>query len=230
MADIIPAILPKDYEELKNHISLVRGAVSLVQVDICDGNFVKNISWPFRGKEFDPHFEKILAEEEGMPFWEDIEFELDLMVADAIGNFDIYTKLSPKSVVLHLEAAPGPEELRDFIEGIDPYMRENMKIGVAINTTTPVESISPLSHCVDFVQVMGIERIGFQGQEFDERCLDQVRALRRKFPDLVIAVDGAVDFETAPELVQAGASKLVIGSAIFTAGDILGAIEEFRKI
>ena len=45
--DIIPAILPKNYEDLKNKIALVRGIVPVAQIDICDGIFVKNISWTF---------------------------------------------------------------------------------------------------------------------------------------------------------------------------------------
>ncbi|HEV7702571.1 MAG TPA: hypothetical protein VGO63_03990, partial [Candidatus Paceibacterota bacterium] len=69
MAEIIPAILPKNYADLKNKISLVRGFVPLVQVDICDGVFVKSTTWPFfaRGddesfleNDLDEHFRRIL--------------------------------------------------------------------------------------------------------------------------------------------------------------------------
>jgi len=72
------------------------------------GIFVKNLTWPFLSKsaeagpsqvedaDLDIHFKKILNEQEGMPFWEDIDYELDLMVTDAVQNFDIYTKLGPK--------------------------------------------------------------------------------------------------------------------------------------
>ena len=96
MADIIPAILPKNYEDLKNKIALVRGVVPIVQVDICDGIFVKTATWPFSSRaksrneveflnnDLDEHFRRILNEEEGLPFWEDIDFELDLMVANAV--------------------------------------------------------------------------------------------------------------------------------------------------
>src|SRR5271154_4804508 len=99
MAEIIPAILPKNYEDLKNKIALVRGVAPVVQIDICDGNFVPSITWPFLSKSydetflennFDEHFRRILNEQEGLPFWEDIDFELDLMVTNASENFDIY--------------------------------------------------------------------------------------------------------------------------------------------
>src|ERR1035437_5802149 len=221
MVEIVPAILPKDYEDLKNKLALVRGVASLVQVDMCDGIFVKNFTWPFLGEHFDEHFNKILNEEEGMPFWEDMDFEFDLMVADAIDNFDIYTKLGAKNLIFHLEAVGDLNNFKDFLEGIDPYIRDSIEIGVAINPTTKVENIFPIVPFIDFVQVMGIDHDGFQGQDFDERCIEHVEKLKEKFADdVMIAVDGAVDFETAPRLIKAGAEKLVIGSAIFSTSDI----------
>lgn len=241
MAEIIPAVLPKHYEDLKNKIALVRGVVPVVQIDICDGIFVPNITWPFMAKaesndeefldnDFDVHFRRILNEAEGLPFWEDIDFELDLMVAGAVENFDIYTKLGARRIVFHLEAVGDLEEFKNFLEGIDNYVRDVVEIGVAINTTTEIEKIFPLVSSLDFVQVMGIEQIGFQGQDFDEKCLAHIKTLHEQYPDLVISVDGAVDLETASALVGAGASRLVSGSAIFNTDDIIGVVDEFRLI
>ncbi len=244
MPEIIPAVLPKNYEDLKNKIALVRGVVPVVQIDICDGVFVKNITWPFLSKpesadsefmdqDLDAHFRRILNEAEGLPFWEDIDFELDLIVSDAVLNFDIYTKLGARRLVFHIEAQDiqrDLEEFRNFLEGVDTYVRDVVEIGVAINTTTPIEQIFPLISNVDFVQVMGIENIGFQGEEFDERCLEHIKTLHEKYPDLVISVDGAVDFETAPALVSAGASRLISGSAIFNSDDILDTVERMQNL
>src|SRR3989344_9203643 len=229
MTEIIPAILPKNYEELKNEIALVRGLVPLVQVDICDGVFVKNITWPFAGQDFDSHFKKILNEEEGMPFWEDIDFELDLMVTDAIDNFDIYTKLGPKGVIFHLEAVGNLEDFKDFLEGIDMYVRDSIEIGVAIKPSTPLEQIFPLISHIDFVQCMGNDKIAHHGVELDERVYDRIKDLREKYPDLPIAVDIGVNKTTAPLLVEAGVSKLVAGSAIFGSDDIMNSIEGLKN-
>lgn len=229
MIEIIPAILPKNYEDLKNKISLVRGMVKLVQIDICDGIFVPSKTWPFEST-LDEHFNRILNEEEGMPFWEDIDFELDLMVADAVSNFDIYTKLSPKRIIFHIEAVPDLEEFKHFLEGIDVYIRDAMQIGIAINTTTSAEQIFSLVNYVDFVQCMGINKVGFQGQEFDEKVLENIRILRKKYEDLIISVDGGVNFETAPLLIDAGATRLIIGSSIFNTEDIIQTIEEFKNL
>jgi len=242
MADIIPAILPKNYEDLKNKIALVRGVVPIVQVDICDGIFVKTATWPFSSRaksrneveflnnDLDEHFRRILNEEEGLPFWEDIDFELDLMVANAVENFDIYAKLGPRRIIFHLEAVGNLEEFQHFLEGVDTYVRDAIQIGVAISPDASVKQIFPLVNSVDFVQVMGILHEGIQGEEFDPKCLNQIKKLKEKFPDIIISVDGGVDFETAPKLIEAGADRLVIGSAIFNTDDIIGTVERFKQI
>jgi len=247
MIEIIPAILPKNYEDLKNKIALVRGIIPVVQIDICDGIFIKNITWPFlsvgkrsdlenskrsdlKETDTDLHFNKILNEEEGMPFWEDIDFELDLMVLDAVENFDIYTKLGARRIVFHIEAVGNLKEFKNFIEGIDIYVREAMEIGIAINIRTSLEQVFSLIDDVDFVQCMGIDKVGFQGQEFDKKVLENVKILKNKFPDLIISIDGGVDFETASLLIDAGANRLIIGSAIFNTDDIINTIEEFENL
>ncbi len=237
MAEIIPAILTKSYEELKDKVALVRGVVPVVQLDICDGVYTQSYTWPFRStgadREFgdlDFHAQAILNEQEGLPFWEDIDFELDLMVMDAVENFDFYVKFGPKRVVFHLEAQRDLKAFQDFLEGIDLYIRDTIQIGVAINTTTPIEKITPIVPHIDFVQCMGIEQVGFQGQDFDERVLDQVKTLKKKFSELTISVDGAVNEDTAQELVDAGADRLVIGSAIFRTSDIIGTVDMFKNL
>ncbi|MFA5936269.1 MAG: hypothetical protein WC822_00105 [Candidatus Paceibacterota bacterium] len=234
MIEIIPAILPKNYEDLKNKIALVRGIVPIVQIDICDGIFVPSNTWPFdsaQGKPFlDEHFNAILNESEGLPFWEDIDFELDLMVSDVVENFDIYTKLGAKRIIFHVGAVGDLKEFKNFLEGIDIYIREMMEIGISINIDTPLEKVFPLIANVDFVQCMGIDKVGFQGQEFDEKVIENIKILREKFPDIVISIDGGVNFETAPLLINAGVSRLIIGSSIFNTEDIIETIEEFKNL
>ena len=239
MIEIIPAVLPKNYEDLKNKIAMVRGIVPVVQVDICDGVFTKSMTWPFEAPDkdkgiasaaLDRHFEGILNEEEGMPFWEDVDFELDLMVHDAVENFDIYTKLGPKRIFFHLEAVGDLTEFKEFLQGIDVYTRDMIEIGVALNPSTPLEDLYPLVNDVDCVQFMGSDEIGYQGIELDERVPERIKELREKYPDLPISVDIGVNRATAPKLAEAGVTKLVAGSAIFNSGDIIGTIEDFRNL
>ena len=223
--------MPKNYEDLKNRIALVRGLVPIVQVDICDGRFVKNTTWPYDDIENpNSNFAAILHEDEGMPFWEDIDFELDLMVVDAVENFDMYAKLSPTRMIFHFEAMGDPEAFREYLEGIDIYVRDSIEIGVAFGPQTSLDKIYPLVSFVDFVQVMGIEKIGWQGEPFDYRAVDNVKMLKSKYPEVVVSVDGGVDFETAQKLIDAGADRLVIGSAIFKSMNIKETIRDFEDL
>ena len=94
----------------------MRGKAKCVQLDFCDGVFVKTATWPFATGGFeDFDFLKIMNEEEGLPFWEDFDFEFDLMVADAMENFDIYMKLGPKRIIFHLGGAKKFGRIRAFL-------------------------------------------------------------------------------------------------------------------
>ncbi len=241
MIEILPAILPKNYEDLKNKISLVRGIVPIAQVDLCDGIFVKSMTWPFLAPSdegilsdgLDEHFQAILNEREGMPFWEEIDFELDLMVSDAVANFDIYTKLGPKRIIFHLEAEEIQSDLegfKNFLEGIDIYIRDSIEIGVALNPATPLEQVYKIANNIDFVQFMGNDKIGYQGVALDETVYGKIRTLREKYSDMPIGVDIGVNETTGAKLVSAGATKLAAGSAIFNTDDIIGAVERFRNL
>lgn len=229
MAEIIPAILPKNFEDLKNKVGAMRGLVPIVQIDLCDGKFVPTVTWPFHEKDAQS-LDDILNEREGMPYWDEINFELDLMVSDAIENFSNYLSMGARRVVFHIEAVGDVVEFKEFLEGIDLYVREGVDMGIAINNDTALETIFPIISNIDFVQVMGIKHIGMQGADFDERVLERISELKNKFPELVVSVDGSVNEETAPRLLLAGAGRLVVGSAIWQSDDIIGEIYKFKDM
>ena len=77
---------------------------------------------------------------------------------------------------------------------------------------------------------MGIERVGFQHQAFDERVLDQIRMVKKLYPNIKVSVDGSVNKSTIHALVEAGADRLVIGSALFDEIDIQSTLEDFENI
>ena len=233
MTEIIASILSPayTYEEMKNKIAVLRGAISTIQIDFCDGIFVKAVTWPFTSGGFEDYdFQKIINEEKGMPFWEDVDFELDLMVANAVPNFDLYMKLGPKAIIFHIEAVGDLGDFKDFLEGIDPYMRDIVQIGIALNPSTSFEQLYPLVSHIDFVQLMGNDRIGFTGVTLDPRVYERIKLLREKYSDLPIEIDIGVTQDTVPLLVKAGATKLIIGSAIWKSVNPLGALEEFQSL
>lgn len=232
MIEIIASVLPfTTYEELKNKIGALRGIVRTVQIDLCDGIFVPPKTWPFISGGFqDYDFQKIMNEEQGLPFWDEFDFEIDLMVADAMENFDIYMKLGAKRMIFHMEATENLEDFRNFLEGIDLYIRDNVQIGIAFKPSQPLENVFPLISSVDFVQCMGNDKIGFGGVSLDEKVYDRVLLLRKKYPDLPIEVDIGVNEQTAPLLVEAGATKLITGSVLFNSYDKIGLVERFQSL
>ncbi len=229
MTEIIPAIIAENFKELNNKLSHYISATPIVQIDICDGKFVAPISWPMHTDD-EKSITDIINEEEGMPYWDKINFEFDLMVKNGHEQFDFFLRLGAERIIFHIEAEDNKDIFKEFLEGIDMYVRENVKIGIALNTTTPIDDLKLFIPNIDFVQCMGIEKIGFQGQKFDERVLQQISSLRQKYPKLVISVDGSVNKSTAKALVEAGANRLVIGSALNESYNLQDSIEFFRLL
>jgi len=228
MTEITPAVLVNNFSELNEKLSKFVNIAKMVQIDICDGKFVPSTSWPMNRND-EESIQNILNEEDGMPYWKDLDFEFDLMVQNAHKQFDFFARLGVKKIVFHLEAE---EELsfKEFLESLDPYFKDNIDIGIAINTTTDVNKLDTFINFIDYVQCMGIEKIGFQGEPFDERALEQIKSLRAKYPELKISVDGSVNENTAPAILEAGANRLIIGSALLQSYDIRDTLKEFEKL
>ncbi|MEI7463533.1 MAG: HisA/HisF-related TIM barrel protein, partial [Candidatus Taylorbacteria bacterium] len=126
-------------------------------------------------------------------------------------------------IILHLTSKSDIRKAIDDIKG-------KVKIGLALNMETSIDSIDSYIDDISSVQLMGIDNIGFQGQQFDEKVLERVVEVRMKYPDLTITVDGGVSLETAPKLVLAGANRLIVGSAIFESDNYIEAIQKFKGI
>jgi ribulose-phosphate 3-epimerase len=231
MKDIVPAILEKDFGEIKNKLTFLRGKTKYVQLDICDGIFVPSQTWPFATGGFeDSDFLKIMDEEEGLPFWEDFDFEFDLMVENAVENFDAYFKLGPKRMIFHLDAQKNLEKFENFLEGLDMYARDNVELGLAFKPNDDLEIVSKLSHKVDFLHCMGSDRLGFQGELFSPKALENIKFLKKNLPGIVISVDIGINLENAETILNAGADRLTVGSSIWKSPDPIGALESFQSL
>lgn len=231
MIEIIPAILEKDLNEIKNKLTFLRERVKCVQIDFCDGIFVQNKTWPFASGGFEDYdFQKIINEEEGLPFWEEFDFEFDLMVSDAVENFNFYMKLGPKRMIFHLGAQKNLSDFEDFLDGLDMYIRDNIEIGIAFKPDDDLEVVSKFSNKVDFLQCMGIENIGMQGQDFSKKVFENIKYLKEKLPGIVLSVDGGVNFENIEMLLDAGVDRLTVGSAIWKNPDPIEALQTFQNL
>lgn len=228
MTEIIPAVLAQNFSELNEKITKFINITNLIQIDICDGKFVPSISWPMNLRD-EASVQSILDEENGMPFWEQLDFEFDLMVLNAHKQFEFFTRLGAKRIIFHIEAET-EKDFKDFLESLDPYFKDNIEIGLAINTTTDISKLDPFVNYIDFIQCMGIEHIGFQGEPFDEKVLNQIKNIKSKYPEIKISVDGSVNENTAPELIKAGADKLIIGSAFIQSYNIRESFKYFEGL
>jgi ribulose-phosphate 3-epimerase len=218
--EIIPAVMPRTIEELRDMLSRVNGAAPRIQLDVMDGKFVPNVSFPYEVRG------RLGKMPEDLPLWEDFDYELDLMVEDPHETIGAFLALGAARVVVHLESCEAPLLLR----AIEEAKRFDCETGIALANDTPLERLFPLIGSADFIQVMGIARVGFQGEPFDARAISRIEELRSKHPELIISVDGAVNFETAAALADAGANRLVSGSAIFESDDARAAIAELREL
>jgi len=214
MIEIIPAIIPRSLDDLNKKYSQVKHFTDIVQIDVMDGKFVPSVSWPYVDNNEDKE-KSVIAEI-------DFNFEVDLMVLNPEVVVGDWIKAGAKRVIVHIESIKNFLEIFDAISG-------KVELGIALNTNTPNERIYQLIWKIDFIQFMGIEKIGFQGQNFDERVVKKITDLREKFSGIIISVDGGVNIENAPRLIKAGVNRLVSGSAIFESGDIEDTVSKLKN-
>ena len=224
--EIIPAILPKNFKEIEEKVESLIGISDIVQIDICDGKFVPTITWPYWKADVKPDedFSAILREEKGMPNWEKIDYELDLMIDDPTEE-DARKWLSTgaEKIVLHLESSDDLNPVMDVLQDL-------VEIGIAINSTSDVEELRKYENRIQFIQIMGIRKAGFQRERFEDGTYEQIKKVKNTFPDLKVQVDGGVNLENAKKLKDMGIDAFVVGSAIFDSEDIGETYEAFRQI
>lgn len=231
--EIIPAIIPKSFNELQEKLKLVEPFFKTVQLDIMDGIFVNNETWPFiapQGKPAD--LEKLKT---------DALLEAHLMVQSPQYVFEEWLKSPVGRITLHWEPLKDIH-MHDMIPfntqmdaafPVSAFAVEARKrgkwLGIALNPETPIDILDNFINEIDLVLLMSVNP-GFGGQPFQESVLNKIAALRKKHKDVKIEVDGGVNSQNAEKILAAGADYLVMGSAIFDSGDIPQTITNLKKI
>ena len=206
---IIPALLPKNQTELGTKVKKLLGVVSHVQVDVCDGVFVSS-----------------KTQFQNLPSMEEIEYELDLMIDKPERSIEDYIDMQPARIIVHLESVSDHVRLFLALEKI----RGIIEVGLSISNDTPNHVLEKYIEDCDFIQLMGIAKIGSQGNSFDDRVLEKISYFHTQYPEMTISVDGSVNSETIRRLADAGATRFVAGSAIFAEGDITENIEKLESL
>lgn len=228
MPKIIPAILPQTYTGIIHGADRVHECVDTIQIDFVDGVFAPNQTWLFNNKEKE-RFSAIEREDEGLPYWDTLDYEFDLMVQNPLEKMDLFMALGPTKLIFHIGSFK-EEEMLAYFEGLPLIIKETISFGMAVGVDTDIALVEPYRAYIDTIQCMGIAEIGVQGKPFDERVLTQIQKAKELFPEKRISVDGGVSLATAPALVRAGADTLVVGSALFGSTDIYGTIELLENI
>jgi|AntAceMinimDraft_13_1070369.scaffolds.fasta_scaffold20813_2 ribulose-phosphate 3-epimerase len=223
---IIPAIMPERFDDIQSYVSLVRNRTHLIQIDIMDGKYAPERTWPFFYQN-DYRLQDLQKEDEGFPYWENINYELDLMIERPEEVLDTWLSLGASRVVFHYGS------IHDWskIHNIDPVMRNFTRIGIAVTIYDNLDDVCAIIEkgTCDYIQVMGIARIGYQGEPFDSEALGIISHLRKKYPDMLISVDGGVSLQTIGLLKEVGANEFVSGSGVFDGGDAVENIQELEK-
>ncbi len=231
MTEIIPAIMPTDWLDLVAKAQRVSASGALwAQIDIMDGVFVPSRSWPYEETENFSIERKgeVLKNLGQLPEKHTLQYEIDLMTCDADEYYSEWLALDAQRYFFHWEALKNPDTF--FLsEPVVNSRKSGIEIGIAVGAGFDPCLIFPFLSIVDCVQVMGIDKIGYQGQPFDVRSLSVLRKIRAENPHIPLSVDGAVSNITAPQYVASGANRLTSGSTLFQADDMAQKIEELQK-
>ena len=213
MATIIsPSLLAADFTDLSHEVEMInKSDADWLHLD---GTFVPNISFGF------PVIDAV-AKICKKPL--DVHF----MIEHPERYVQRTAKTGAMMMNVHYEACV---HLHRTVQEIHDA---GMKAGVTLNPSTPVCLLEDILNDVDMVLLMSVNP-GFGGQKFIEGTIDKLRALRemvdRKNSRALIQIDGGVQAETAPRLVEAGADVLVSGSYVFKAADPIQTIHDLRSL
>ncbi|MDB5266130.1 MAG: Ribulose-phosphate 3-epimerase [Parcubacteria group bacterium] len=230
MGVIVPAILPTSRNDLDEKLLRLHGLVDTVQVDVVDGRFVTPASWPYKDANAD------VREPSGdtFPYLGQLSFEVDLMVEEPEHVIRHWIEAGATRIIIHAETTRMLPKLMNDLSttyGHDKdFTPELLSFGLAINVSTELSLIEPFLHQCDFVQFMGIAKIGKQGEPFDKSVLPKISAFRKKYPAMPLQVDGGVSLATAPGLLQAGVTRLVVGSDLWNAPDLTAELKKLQGL
>lgn len=211
---LAPSLLAADFSILGKQIKQTKKyGAQYIHIDVMDGMFVPSISF-------------------GMPVISSIRpvtdqfFDVHLMIMEPERYIEEFAQIGADGITFHVEATEDPKAVIDKIHAC------GKKAGISLKPDTPLEKIYPYLPDLDLVLIMSVEP-GFGGQKFINSSYEKISELRsyidEKGYDIIIEVDGGIGKKNVKDVLKAGATAIVAGSAVFRKRSIRCNIMKFRK-
>ena len=211
---IAPSILSADFARLGEQTTeATEAGADYIHVDIMDGHFVPQITIGA----------KVVA---ALRSYTSLPLDVHLMIEAPEHQINQFADAGADIITVHIEACSHIHRVVQMIK------ESGVKAGVSLNPDTPVDTLNEVLPSLDLALVMTVNP-GFSGQTFIEGTLDKIARLRAELDKRGLAaeleVDGGINAEVAPRVVQAGARVLVAGAAVFGSGQtVKEALEKIR--
>lgn len=209
-AEIVPTILAHDDDEYHTKLTLVENLVTRVQIDIMDGEFVKNVT--IGAPTIEGYGTELLR-------------DIHLMVSEPLAHVGEYSRLGVDHLIFHAEAVDGVSGIMTTAQEIKTLAN---RVGLAFNLETPLSLLQAVAAEIDLVQLMAVTT-GFGAQNFQDEALPRILSVRERYPEMPIAVDGGLTLENIAEVKAAGATMLVVGSHLFASPNVHQYLESLRS-